>query len=537
MSSGTRTLAVGLAMATLAACGSTVAGQSTLSGGPLGAPSDGFSLPADGSAGDGLSLPGEAGSAGSGQSSDTVGSTGTTGGVGSTGTGISTTGSATAPTGAAGTGGVPAAPVSGGADGRGVTATTVKVGVAYISDAEAFNRALGAEVGEADAEAVFDAIVADINASGGIGGRKLVPVYAPYEANSAEPYDTIHQRVCTRMTQDDKVFAAIAAIVSETFRGCLQKAGVVHLYDGISRSDADVLRRYPFTFEVGSVRTDRVAQAQLAAMKDGGYFTPWDTTRGAPGTAPVKVGVVSSDAPSIARAVDQVLVPGLKRMGHDPVVVKIAAPQSTSQSGDTVAAIQGAALKMRAEGVTHVVPFESNGSLTLFFTRNAESQSYRPRYGVNTGNGLQVLLDAGSVPAEQAAGAVGLGTSPMLDLRAADNPDDGPHANAARAKCLSVMAQAGIAVPTTNVKSGILALCATAYFLRDRAAQVLAADAGLTRDSLRSVIERSGSAFLHGDVGRTAFGPGLHDGGALGHVWSYTPSCSCLRYSGRARAL
>lgn len=536
MTVAARTSALALVLVVLTGCGSTAAGQQGLTTGTSAGADSGLALP-DGttSGGDGLSLPAAPTGTGTGTGPSSNDFSAGSGGS-QTSAGPDNGGAATATGNGTAAGPTSSGPAAG-RNGPGVKADEVRVGFAYVSDAAAANRALGADVGSADAKGAFDAVAADINATGGIAGRKLVPVYAPYEANSAEPYDTIYQRLCTRMTQDDEVFAAIAAIPSETFRGCLQEAGVVHLSDGISRSDQAVLARYPYTFEIGSVRTDRVATAQLAALQAGSWFTRWDTTRGAPGAAPVKVGVVSSDAPSIARAVDGVLVPGLRRLGHDPVVVKIAAPQSTSQSGDAVAAIQAAALKMRSDGVTHVVPFDSNGSLTLFFTRNAESQGYRPRYGVNTGNGLQVLLDAGSISVEQLNGAVGLGTGPMIDLRPADNPDDGPYANAARTKCLDVMRRAGVAVEGTNAKGGVLALCAAAYFLRDRAGDAVTGGAPLNRDTLRAAVERSGSAFLHGDTGRTLFGPQQHDGGADGSLWSFVPSCTCMRYSGAARPL
>ena len=429
-------------------------------------------------------------------------------------------------------------PTTTGPVGPGISATTVKVGLAYVSDAAAANRALGASnVAGADAEQVFDAIVADINATGGIAGRKMQPVYAPYDVYSAAPYDSVYQRACGRMTEDDKVFAAITSIVSESFRGCLDKAGVVHVSDGISRSDAVVLQRFRHTYEVGSVRTDRVAARQLEALRDGGYFTGWDHTRGAPGPMPVKLGVVSTDAPSIARAVDQVLVPGLRRLGYEPVVIKISAPQSTAQSGDAAAAIQAAALRLRSEQVSHVIPFESNGSLTLLFTRNAEGQGYRPRYGINTGNGLQYLVETGNVPAEQAVGAVGLSVSPMLDLRDTDNTDNGPYTNAARRKCLDVMRKAGIEIADNNAKHGILGACAAAYFLRDQLNQVVTGRLTLNRDSLLHVVETSASGYLHPDVGPTSYRADRHDGGAAAYVMAHVADCSCLRYVGARRQI
>lgn len=50
--------------------------------------------------------------------------------------------------------------------------------------------------------------------------------------------------------------------------------------------------------------------------------------------------------------------------------------------------VQGAVLRFKAMGITHVIIWDDNGISTLFFMINAENQGYRPRYGINSGNDI-----------------------------------------------------------------------------------------------------------------------------------------------------
>ena len=86
--------------------------------------------------------------------------------------------------------------------GTGVTATQVKVGVMMIdfSCIEKFVDAV-----EPEQQRAFQVFFDDINAKGGINGRKLVPVFKTYC-----PLDLATElTACTSLTDDSKVFAAI----------------------------------------------------------------------------------------------------------------------------------------------------------------------------------------------------------------------------------------------------------------------------------------------------------------------------------------
>ena len=86
------------------------------------------------------------------------------------------------------------------APGVGVTPTEIKLGVALVD----FNCVKDfVDSIRVNQDQVYQAFIDDINAKGGINGRKIVPVYDNYcPIGTAGPL-----AVCTKLTEDDKVFA------------------------------------------------------------------------------------------------------------------------------------------------------------------------------------------------------------------------------------------------------------------------------------------------------------------------------------------
>jgi len=90
--------------------------------------------------------------------------------------------------------------------GVGVTPTTLKLGVALV-DFDCVKNFVD-EI-RVDQDKVYQAYIDDINANGGIAGRKIEPVYDTYcPLGSAGPL-----AVCTKLTDDDKVFAVMGTFV------------------------------------------------------------------------------------------------------------------------------------------------------------------------------------------------------------------------------------------------------------------------------------------------------------------------------------
>jgi len=89
---------------------------------------------------------------------------------------------------------------------QGVTATTIRLGIPYVDVAAV--RAVGVNIDWGNVPDAFDAIIADMNAHGGINGRRVVPYILAVNPTGPAAAAT----ACTKLTQDDQVFAAIAPL-------------------------------------------------------------------------------------------------------------------------------------------------------------------------------------------------------------------------------------------------------------------------------------------------------------------------------------
>jgi len=99
------------------------------------------------------------------------------------------------------------APVSAASNGTpGVTSTTIRVGVPYVDVAAV--KAVGVDIDWGSVPDAFNAIIANINAHGGINGRKIVPYIVAVNPTGTAPAAT----ACTQLTEDDTVFVAIAPL-------------------------------------------------------------------------------------------------------------------------------------------------------------------------------------------------------------------------------------------------------------------------------------------------------------------------------------
>jgi hypothetical protein len=93
----------------------------------------------------------------------------------------------------------------------GVTATTVRVGIPYVDLASLAS--LGIKLNQGSFPDAYNALIADVNAHGGIGGRKIVPYLIAVNPTGTAPAAT----ACTQLTEDDKVFVAIAPLQPDCY--------------------------------------------------------------------------------------------------------------------------------------------------------------------------------------------------------------------------------------------------------------------------------------------------------------------------------
>ncbi|MEZ5168413.1 MAG: ABC transporter substrate-binding protein [Acidimicrobiales bacterium] len=91
---------------------------------------------------------------------------------------------------------------------KGVTETTITIGVSMLDFDDLVSKNLS-KAGWGDQIAVYDALIADLNAKGGILGRMVEPVYEYYTPISGDDAT----RACNALTQDNDVFAVLGGFL------------------------------------------------------------------------------------------------------------------------------------------------------------------------------------------------------------------------------------------------------------------------------------------------------------------------------------
>src|SRR5690242_6269339 len=93
---------------------------------------------------------------------------------------------------------------------RGVTAATIKVGFSYI-DLAALARTGIIKIDHGPYEQIIKALVDDVNANGGINGRKLQLFTAKYSPLG----NTDQLAACSHLTEDDQVFVVLNGLLTD----------------------------------------------------------------------------------------------------------------------------------------------------------------------------------------------------------------------------------------------------------------------------------------------------------------------------------
>jgi hypothetical protein len=513
-----RRVAGALAALLLAGCGTTVGGTTaaTDATSPGAVSGDSLSVPSAGTA------PGTGGAATGSVEAPTSGAAGQPLIPGHGGSSSATTGS----TGSGATGSTSAQKM-----GVGITSTKVYVGVMYQSGSDQANKALGNNVTSGDQKADAQAVIDDINAHGGVAGRKLVPVYYDLQTTDARPYTTIDAEMCAKFTQDNHVFAAAAEGLTDNFTACLTNAGVlqVNSLGQLIGPDKAYFEKYPYVFQMAYVSQERMMSAEVPSLVRQNYFSGWNTTTGvAANGVPAKLGVLSFDTLNWSQPLRHVMLPALARAGHavDPSdVQEVAYPSQTTDIGSTVTQIQSAVLRFRQDGVTHVIVLDGNGSMTLYMLNNMRGQHYYPRLGINSATGAETLATQYHQDTQSFNGAVGIGWLPLLDLP----PGIGDKHFTSRTKdCITMIEKrTGQSFPDTNSASIALAYCDELHLIADAAAK---AGPVINRDTASAAIESFRGNFpTVGSLG-LYFSPTQHDGIEYGYDLEFDESCACTKY-------
>jgi hypothetical protein len=283
-------------------------------------------------------------------------------------------------------GAVPASVEAGasGSSSQGVTATTIRVGVPYV-DLSAV-RKFGITLDHGNYPDAYDALIADLNAHGGIDGRKLVPFLVAVNPVGTAPAAT----ACTQLAADDHVFVSFAPLEPD----CYLTQYDIPTING-SAQDVSTSGGTPnFTLTPPPLAYDAV---QLTVLAHHGVFKG------------MKVGVFGgmvTDEPEV-RTVQSVL-------GKLHVATAVSAVDS-APTGDQSATNQQAELiaqHFQAAGVDEVVAVGS-GSVIWPEALQAAQSTYNPSWVATNSGTVNTAVIASSITPTYLKKLVT--TSPVLD--------------------------------------------------------------------------------------------------------------------------
>jgi ABC-type branched-subunit amino acid transport system substrate-binding protein len=396
----------------------------------------------------------------------------------------------------------------------GVTDTTILVGAVVLKNGEAFANGLGFSISFGDARTEFQAVVDDLNRSGGVAGRKLQLLFAYYDLGGAAVDPEGQQAaLCSTFTQDNHVFAVFMPYNPlPSFLHCLASRKTLVL-NGSAQSDDDggfqeLAGWHIAPSMVSYSRYPRTLVTELTAHR---FFSS---------TPKPKAAILVIDTPHLVRAAEQRMKPAIQAAGVP--VETIARVNPSSSNAD----INSAVLQFKTLGVTHVFFVQAAGGLPLYFMQGADTQQYYPRYALSSFEVPGFFLQ-GQAPAAQLKNAMGIGWEPFFDLKANQLPS-----RPAEKRCLDVVTAGGETNANRQSNLTVTPVCDLVWSF---AAAAEKAGRALDHTSWLAGLKALGGGYdspvaLHAD-----FSSGRPDG-AVGYRWvSYVNDCSCFRYSGPQR--
>ena len=366
---------------------------------------------------------------------------------------------------------------------QGVTSTTIRIGISVIDFAAL--RAVGVTLNFGNYQHAVSALTADMNAHGGVDGRKIVPYFAV--ANPAVASSTASS--CSELTEDDKVFIVLFPVYPD----CYQQTHDTPVIGGVLPGALPASAAPDFSLTPPDAAYDPL---QLAAFDKRGVFKG------------KKVGLFyGPDDTSEAKVVQS----DLKKL-HVNVVVSA---EDGVTATDTVAVDQEAqtiALRFKDAGVNEVVGVGGTGAVTWPRALQDNQSTYKPPWIATNVTALTSYM------------ASAKGKNPYLDNVMASTPLSSVYQvwmDPTVQQCAAIVRKAypsdAIAAPVNpNSPQAASSSSDTTYAAVEAACQDLAifakiADAAgknLTVASFTKACSRLRNVTFPGSGGPVSFGPG-----------------------------
>lgn len=273
---------------------------------------------------------------------------------------------------------------------RGVTAEAIKIGIVII-DLDIIGRSNG------DVEAKWQAVIDEVNASGGVLGRQLEPVYVFYSPLG----DVETEAACVQLTQDEQVFAAMGPLLTNLT--CFTDVNDTIFINTFEISQEEYDRSKAVAVGPGSLPT-RGAAISVEALMGAGAFD-----------GPVAVHVAADTGSERDHYVDALVAAGIE------VVSETVATDTGGDIAATEAEMQAFAQRWQADGAE--VIFGVGSGAVLGIVAGLDRSPYRPAIVFVGPIGLdtQLYRDLG-YSTDALEGAIALGSLGFEELALAGDP-------------------------------------------------------------------------------------------------------------------
>lgn len=351
--------------------------------------------------------------------------------------------------------------------------------------------------------AYFDAAIAEVNARGVGGARKIVPAYVTFDPLS----ESSMQAACLRLAQDERVFAAlnVGGYYGDSVL-CLTERFKVGFVAGTSEANPWYQRSGGRFFSVHASKDRQLAN-------HAGELDRLGVLKGA------RIGILTKeprhqDGAAVVRSLESTL----RSLGHTVTYRS----ELSNDAGTASTQMPVVVSEMRRAGVD-LVFIATNAVYATQFVQQADSQGFRPRYTASDFAQGTVDFSAQNMP-RSFDGAIGI-TSTRINEHRAGRPE--PQRDRACAEM--IRRRSGIGLQRgSDIYGAAIAAC---DLVEHYAAGLSRAAGELTTASWSTGMQALGPIDLS-NSGRGSFAPGKYDAADEVRTVQWKIDCKCWMPAG-----
>jgi hypothetical protein len=413
-----------------------------------------------------------------------------------------------------------AAPIP--AKGRGWDEKFVYMGFFTVNDLHTVAGGLGINLDPGDLEADANAVAAYVNSTGGLFGRQLKILFRDTKTvDVASNPEGVASAACTDFTQDRPVIGVVNMVTTmdtANFRACFARAHTPVFSASSAMLDTQATKGLEGLFyQTAMVAWDKLAPVFVARLKAQGWFGGWNQRLGvADPKARPKIGIVTSTTDAGTRVAKE--IKGALAAAGYPGALTFQWTDASQGQGSSVNYMNG-------NNVTHVIVADLE--LTAF-QNSAQSQQYKPRYGITSYNDPYTNLETLS-PQGANNGALGIGWAPAYDV--SDTNDPGP-TGPGYTRCMQLQEKAGQRFSgKRTAKLFALASCDSILLAVEGARAAHGLDAAAIYRGALQVSPRFSTAV---SFGNSALTPSHLFTPSSARDLAWFTDCSCFKYTSKA---